>query len=751
MAMSRFLNRVGLFVSVMPTALLLTAGGAAAQDAAGAAVELPDVDVVVLSPSPVVKKKPVRRRAPVEQSAPQQQPASQPSPQPVAQPTAAPTNDEAEAAPPPARTKITPPPGTLLVVDDAFVPITVVTERDILSASGANVADSLAQRPGISGTTFTPGANRPVIRGLDTYRVRTQENGIGTGDVAALSEDHAVPIDPYAADQVEVVRGPATLRYGSQAIGGVVSVENQRVPTAMPRNGFSGRLSGGLSSVDDGRDGSFAATAGAQGVVVHMDGFKREGDDYDTPVGIVENAFVDQQGLAGGASLVGPDGFIGVAVSRFESQYGIAGEEAFIDLEQDKVLSRGEWRVRDYGIEAIRYWFGASDYQHSEIDLETGDTGSLFTTRAQEGRVEVQHSEIATGAGALNGAVGMQVSHRRLQAQSFEGDSLLEPNETDQVAGFIFEELDITKQTRLQLALRIEHTQVDGTGLADFSDPAVPVLFAGERSFTPVSVSGGILQDIAMGVVGRVTAQYVERAPDAAELFSKGLHEATETFEIGNPNLGIEAASTIEFGFKKANGALRFDATGYHTNYDGFIFKQLTGVGCGDTLETCGAEDELNQLVFIQRDARFYGVEIGAQLDIAPIWRGVWGIEGQYDFVHAEFDAGENVPRIPPHRLGGGVFYRDANWLARTGLLHAFDQNRIGINETPTDGYKLWSAELSYTTPLSETSGIGTALTVGVRGENLLDDEVRNHVSFRTDDVPLPGANVRVFGTLKFN
>jgi iron complex outermembrane receptor protein len=152
--------------------------------------------------------------------------------------------------------------------------------------------------------------------------------------------------------------------------------------------------------------------------------------------------------------------------------------------------------------------------------------------------------------------------------------------------------------------------------------------------------------------------------------------------------------------------------------------------------------------LFDQRDARFYGVEIAAQYDIAPVWKGVWGIEGQYDFVNAEFSNGDNVPRIPPHRLGGGLYYRDLNWFARAGVLHAFDQDRFALEEIATPGYTLVSAELSYTTEVAR----GTAMTIGLKGENLADDEVLNHASFkRRDEVLLPGASVRLFGSIKLN
>ncbi len=157
------------------------------------------------------------------------------------------------------------------------------------------------------------------------------------------------------------------------------------------------------------------------------------------------------------------------------------------------------------------------------------------------------------------------------------------------------------------------------------------------------------------------------------------------------------------------------------------------------------------RLVFEQRNARFYGAEFIAQYDIAPIWNGVWGIEGQYDFVNAKFDNGENVPRIPPHRLGGALYYRDGQWFARAAVLHAFDQDRIALSETPTEGYTLISAELSYTAKLPGSASTSPEFTIGIKGENLGDEEVRVHSSFKKDEVLQPGASVRVFGSVKLN
>jgi iron complex outermembrane receptor protein len=717
---------------------LLVAG--ALPETATAQIQLPGI--VVTAPSPVQRSRPRQRTVP----APTQ--ATAPAPAPQAEPTL-------------------PPPGTLVIDDESFAAVTVVTAPEIEAQTAPNIADALALRPGIASSTFAPGASRPIIRGLDSYRVRTQENGIGTHDVASLSEDHAVPIDPFAAERIEIVRGPATLRYGSSAIGGVVDVSNGRIPETMPENGFSAVLKGGLNSVDRGHDGGFKVTAGAGNFVLYADAFRRQAEDYRTPRGRQINSFVESEGYSLGGSYVWADGFVGASYSRFASLYGSPGEGAAeerprIDLKQEKVQSRGEWRVRDYGIEAIRYWLGTTRYGHNEVVFEEDDghdiIGTRFTNRENEARVEVQHQPVGTMLGELRGAAGVQWGNKRVRGFGVDEpvDGLIDPAaRSESVAAFLFEELQVTRALRLQAAARIENTRSRGTGvdLADPIDPLAP--FDARRSFAPKSASVGLLYQLPLGVVARLTGQYTERAPDVAELFSKGVHEATGTFEIGNPNLGIEKAETIEFGLKRAHGAFRFDATAFHTRFDNFIFKRFTGVGCGDTLDTCGVEDELDQLVFDQRDATFRGVELSAQWDAFAFGRGVIGFEGQYDFVHATFAGGGYVPRIPPHRLGAGIYYRDTNWFARLFALHAFDQDKVAIDDardTPTDGYTLLNADLSYTFGLDRQDGrISTSMTIGLKGENLLDQDVRNHVSFKKDEVLQPGRTIRLYGVVRYN
>ena len=638
-----------------------------------------------------------------------------------------------------------------------------MTRTELSAQPYAQLGDALALKPGIASTSFAPGSSRPIIRGLSGFRVGITENGISTGDASALSDDHAIPIDPSSVRQVEVVRGPATLRYGSQAIGGVVNSINNRIPEAVPPKGYSVETQGGLSSVDSGRNGSALVEAGAGNFVVHADAFKRISEDYRIPGGVQANTSVDSEGYSLGGSYVFKDGFLGLAFTSFDSTYFIPGIEAaeeknHIVLNQTKWTSKGEWRVNDMGLEAIRFSFGAIDYKHDEVDGlgASAVIGSTFLNKLYEARVEAQLQPVQTSLGELRGAVGTQWYDRRLSAAGEDG-ILLPPAHTQSIAAFIFEELQLSKNLRFQAAARVENDDVDGTAStfppSFLPPPDDPTIAPSMRRFLPISGSIGFLYDLPLGVVARLTGQHVERAPDATELFYKGPHNSTQTFEIGTPGLIIEQADTIELGFKRAKGDFRFDVSAYYTEFKDFIFKRFTGAKCDDDFASCaiGGTGALDQIIYSQRDATFIGAELLAEQDIGRIWRGVWGIEGQYDFVHATFSDGSFVPKMPPHRLGGGFYYRDLNWFARIFLLHAFAQNEFAAFDTPTPGYNLLNAEVRYNFKLDHPGSVVPEMTIGLRGENLLNDDIRYSTSFKKDEVLQPGTNVRLFGILKLN
>ncbi|MCE9649074.1 MAG: TonB-dependent receptor [Parvibaculum sp.] len=637
-----------------------------------------------------------------------------------------------------------------VTLDELAAPVTVVTRDEILNSGAPTLGALLGNKPGIAQSSFAAGASRPIIRGLDNYRVKFLENGLGSDGVSSVSEDHGVPIDPLSATRVEVVRGPATLRYGSQAIGGVVNVINSRIPTEIPEGGFKSEAAASYDTVSDGRQGSALMEAALGNVVFHADAYDRKTEDYRIPgsPSRQDMTWTDSQGVAGGASVILDNGYVGASVSHFDADYGIPvpdpADPTFIDMEQTKAQVAAEFDDLGTWVKTLRLTGGYNKYNHGEVGSLSGDVGSVFDDRQWEGRAEILHGNV----GPFTGVIGVHAIDHKLSAGG-EGGELLAPTETQTLAVFVFEEMPITEALKLQFGGRVEHAVVDGGAL----DEVTLAVNREERSFAPLSGSGGLVWKLGGNWVAGATAQVSQRAPEAPELFSKGPHEATETFEIGDPTLGKETAISTELSLRREGKDYAFEAAVYRTKFNGYVLKSLTGETCDDTYDTCtnypgGSGTELQQVRYSQQDATFRGLEISGRHSIFDLGAGVVGLDGQFDLVRAELDSGGNVPRIPPMRVGAGVYYEADDFTGRVGFLHAFEQNDVGTFETETAGYTLLNAELHYLLPQQMTGS--TPVEVSLIGENFLNDDVRNHVSFKKNGMLLPGRNVRFAVAARF-
>src|SRR5882762_3915337 len=685
------IRRRTLKISAASCSLLCGMCGSAMSQDAAQSTQLPGITVT--APSPIVRRNVTPARTPVRVSrvvpGRNREPAAQPQPTPAT---------------------VAAQQGVLPVVTDQFATVSVIPNEEIRREGTAQLGDLLFSKPGITGSTFAPGASsRPIIRGLDVNRVGIVENGIGGGGASDLGEDHFVPIDPLATNQVEVIRGPAALRYGSTSIGGVVSATNNRIPDALPTCAAPFQSYGlpakapladvqspscvtvetrtAVSSVDRGVEGGILLDAGGGNFAVHADAYGRKSSDYNIPGypylfdqtrpvnGRQPNSAAQSDGASIGGPYIFDGGFIGAAITQTDALYHIPGIDGAdhltrIDAHQTKITAKGEYRPDSAAINAVRFWAGATDYRHNEIgladpaDLTTLGVRQTFTNKEQEARVEVQLMPFNARFAEVTTAFGLQAGHQELTAPSPDDpgtlfNGLWDPNRNTREAGYVFNEFKFSEQTKAQIAGRIEHVDLHGS-MPDFPADFLPdgnpqVSIARNLNFTPKSGSVGLLQNLPYDLVASITAQYVERAPKPAELFSRGPHDATATFDIGNPNLTIETAKSVEIGLRRATGPLRFEATAYYTRFNNFIFRRLTGVMCGSDFDSCGTPDaDLNQAVYSQRDAIFRGGEFQSQLDIGPLYGGIWGIEDQFDVVRATFTDGTNVPRIPPVRVGGG-------------------------------------------------------------------------------------------------
>jgi iron complex outermembrane receptor protein len=617
---------------------------------------------------------------------------------------------------------------------DSFATIVDSVNRDqILRQGGANLADALSNEPGVTGTTFASGASRPVIRGFDANRVRVLEDGVGSFDVSDVGPDHGVPIDPLSAQKIEVVRGAATLRYGSQAIGGVVNAINNRVPTELPEEAVTGEVSASYADNADTRQGAALLDGRFGQFAYHLDGFDRHADDYDTPDGKMSNSYFRGDGYSGGGSYFFGDSRIGAAAVHYDAKYGIPGEDTFIDMKQTKELMRSSFAVGDGAFQTVNVEGGYADYEHSERDPVTNEALSTFKDNEWDGRAEALFGEMGPFSGA---AFGIQLQNRNFSALG-EGADYLLPTTTKTYAGFAFADAPLGTAVDLQAGARVERVKIDGTPTSDVHT---------SRDFTPVSGSVGLLFTATKTVSFGVTLSSAARAPAQTELFARGPHDGPATFETGDPTLDLERANSLEGSMRVRTDSVRVDVSVWGARFSNYIFGALTGRTCDDEGNcVIGDSEELKELNYEQVDAKFYGAEAKSTFTLYQGTSGKFHALLLADYVRAKLDEGGNVPRIPPYHIGGGLGWDSAKFDAHVLVKYSGEQNDVAVAETPTDSFTSVDAQLGWR-PFDSTPGLELALI----GRNLTDSVQRNAIALNKDEVILPGRDISLMVRANF-
>lgn len=627
---------------------------------------------------------------------------------------------------------------------EAYQGVSVLSNAELASRAASDLGETLAGEPGMSATFFGPGASRPVIRGLGGDRVRILEAGVTTGDVSDASPDHAVGVEPASADRIEIVRGPATLLYGSSAVGGVVNVIDGRIPRERPVKAFEGSIRGAGTTVSDEVVGGIDLRLNAGPIVLSVGGSRRDSEDYAIPGfaeaeheeheeeepirGLVTNSFVETTRGAIGASYVGRHGYVGAAWSGLDKAYGLPGghdegeheeerhgEEAVtIDLEQRRLDLEGSWYPDSDIFSRVRARVGITDYAHRE--LEGDEVGTVFANDQWEARLEVDHRP----GRRVSGTVGIQIGRRDFSAVGVE--AFVPPSETDQLAVFVFEEFD-TGDLRYQLGARLERQSASPAG-----SPSI--------GHSGLSLSGGARWRASDGVTIAVSAGRSHRLPSGTELFSNGPHLATRSFEIGNPGLDAETAHSLDVSARLRSDRVQGEVTGFVNAFDGFIFPDFTGA----------EEDGLTVLAYRQADATFSGVELSGSLEILHRNDHHVALTGSVDWVRAtRMDTDTPVPRIPPLRVGAGFRYDGGIVRGDLSVTRHTRQDRVAPKETPTDGYTMVDAGVAVVVFAGDIVN-----EVSLRGSNLGDIEARNHVSLLKGEAPLPGRSLRLMYRLHF-
>ncbi len=636
-------------------------------------------------------------------------------------------------------------------VETLAQPASVLTGDALIRKQSASIGETLGNELGVNSTYFGPIASRPVIRGQYGERVEMLSNGLAALDASALSEDHAVSVDSILAERVEVIRGPATLLYGSGAAGGVVNVVDSRIREVPLDQPVSGAVSLGTDSAIGKQTGAFKIDVGNEEVAFHLDYMNRRTDDIEIP-GFAESAILraieeaeggeeeegeeeefgtvgntDSKTEAGAAALTftGDRGYLGFSFSRYVTNYGLPGAHAHeeeegeeegeeeeeiirIDLDQTRFDVRGEREFSGF-IENVQFRAAFNDYAH--VELEGPEVGTRYDNSGIDSRVELTHAAI----GNVVGAFGLQ--YKELDFNAVGEEAFVPPSKTSQLGLFVFEEWAATDALTFQGSARIERQEIDTPDQPGYSDSAFGV---------QVGTLWGFTDTMTLSANLAVT----ERHPNATELYANGPHLAVQRFERGSVTLGNgildkELSQNLDVTLRGQFSGIEFGLTGFINTIDDYILLNPTNE----------VEDGLQVFDFVQADAELVGFEAEALVDIFRNEDRHAHVRFFSDLTRGEFKNGGNLPRMSPLRYGVSVHYRTGGFDASVQAARTEEQDRVAEFELPTAAFTMIDAEVSYRVERQN-------VLLFLRGTNLGDEDARRHTSPLKDFIPLPGRSL---------
>lgn len=669
---------------------------------------------------------------------------------------------------------------------ESAIPITVLAGEELRNKQAATLGDSLAGEVGVHTNFHGNVASTPIIRGLSGPRVLITQNSLDVSDVSRVGPDHSVATEVSTAEQVEVLRGPSTLFFGSGAIGGVVNVVDKRVPTDTETRG---EWQVGHSSVNDQNQASFNVNSGIGNIALHADGFWRESSDYDVPVSpeidedegerSVSSTGEDSEGYTVGASYLLDNGYVGFSYGRLDRDYGIPGhghgeeeggeeeeeEVVSLDLKQNRYQVISELSLDHDFFSEFKARAGYTDYEHTEF--ENGESGTSFSNETTEIKLELLHRPFY----GWNG--GLVFDYKDSEFEATGEEAFAPPSDSTTFAVALVEERHFG-DVLVQLGARVEHVEIDSNDVSiadveffregddhddddDDGDDHSDETFAFDESYTPFSLSAGAVWEFKPGYNVGISISHAQRAPSAAELLSFGPHIATGTFEVGalfetheegdeidfevvGSTPKMEKSNNIDITFRKYEGdvgiilnAFYNEVDNYYAQFDTNLLAEVSHEHEGDDDAEEGEETPV--FLFQSEDVTLTGFE--AQV--------VWQVNSRLrttvfsDYVRAELDDGGDLPRIPPLRFGASVNYVQDRFSGNLSWTRYDDQNDNAEFETDTDGYNWVTANINYRMSFNDSD-----ITLFVRAENLTDDEARVHSSFLKDQAPRPGRNIQV-------
>lgn len=677
---------------------------------------------------------------------------------------------------------------------ESALPINVLSSDELRLKQASTLGETLKGELGVHSSYFGPVSSSPIIRGLDGPRVKITQNGLDVGDASRVGPDHVVSTDSSTATQIEVLRGPATLFYGSGAIGGVVNVVDSRIPTNTD-NQVDYLVK--HNDVSDENEASINVNTGTEinndaAVAFHFDAFYRESNDYKIPsssdnheedehdgdeheeegVNTLENSSSRAKGYTVGASYIVDNGYVGFSYGYLDRKYGLPGhehhdeheedtdehdsdeliheeheEEVYSQLKQDRFQVLSDLTFDTDWLQRLTSKFAYTDYTHQEI--EEGEIGTTFKNKMFETRFDLYHKPLNDWKGALT------LHYKKSDFEAIGEEAFTPPSATTMLAMAWLEEKHFN-DFLVQVGARAEHIKLEAESIDTHENENLGEGL-NEKSFSPLSTSLGIVWNYTQGYNLGLSFGYSQRAPSAGEVFSNGPHLGTSTFELGaqyqvNSNTGhvefseqkvdLETSLSADFTFRKFEGDLGIVVSAFYNRIDDYYYQRNTGL-TSEIFEEDHHEEEMHDehseeeflpiYAFEQSDVDLYGIESEFIYQVSSNFTAkVFG-----DYIRAKLTQGDNLPRIPPLRIGTEFNYTGEKFSASLTAQRYFSQNKVANNETSTAGYTMVDANVNY-----YIDNIGDDFVVFLKVDNITDVDARVHSSFLKDIAPLPARSV---------
>ncbi|WP_343641023.1 TonB-dependent receptor [Roseateles sp.] len=576
--------------------------------------------------------------------------------------------------------------GNPLSQRELAAPVQVLSGDALTLKRGASLGETLDGLAGVGSTYFGPNSNRPTMRGLDGDRVRMLSNSGASVDASSLSFDHALPVDPLVLTRVEVLRGAAALQYGGNAIGGVVNAIDNRIPR-LAQPGLNGAAELRLGGAAKERGGAVVLDGGGEAFAWHVDAADRHADDQRVPRFLSEDGWrshvrnSDSHGRSGavGGSLLFSQGYAGVSVEDYHNDYGVTVEpDVRIEMQRQRLATAGEWRDPLPGLARVTWQFASSRYKHQEVE-GSGEVGTVFSSKGKDGRVEATHTALQGGWGTVQGVLGWQWEQSDFSALGEE--ALVPGTKTRNNALFLIEQFK-SGPWSLQAGARAERVNVSSTGGDEerFGDPVT-------RRFSPKSFSLSGAYELGNGFSLSSNLSSSQRAPTFYELFANGVHVASGAFEVGDVNLGLERAKSVDLGLHWKQGEAKWSVQVYQTRFANYIALDASGRSIDEVGED-GETKSVPEFLYRGVRARLRGVELEGRQPLPAV--AGWGLTlgTTVDLVRGtNRDTGEALPRLSPVRGSLSLQAERGPWLIQAEVRGAMRQDRVPAFDTPTAGY----------------------------------------------------------------